>query len=83
MIKLYHKFCEQNCIYKGTRRFSPKTSMQIEAQLNITKPGYSNRKKDYWDIHEPMTKFSLTQMLDYASNRYPYSFNRENVVKKL
>ena len=43
----------------------------------------SNRKKDYWDIHELMTKFSLTQMLDYASHRYPYSFNRENAIKKL
>lgn len=43
----------------------------------------SNRKKDYWDIHELMTKFSLTQMLDFASNRYPYSFNRENTIKKL
>lgn len=43
----------------------------------------SNRKKDYWDIHELMTKFTLTQMLDFASSRYPYSFDRENAIHKL
>lgn len=29
-----------NAYIKGTRRFSPKTSMQIEAHLNLEKPGY-------------------------------------------
>lgn len=29
-----------NAYIKGTRRFSPKTSMQIETPLNLEKPGY-------------------------------------------
>lgn len=40
-----------NAYIKGTRRFSPKTSLQLEAQLNITKPGYFFLLQSNHDIY--------------------------------
>jgi len=45
--------------------------------------GRGGRKKDFWDIHALMDKYSIDQMLDIYKKRYPYNFKREQLVKQL
>lgn len=45
--------------------------------------GLNGRKKDFWDIHELMEHFSMTEMLDLYRRRYPYNYSREEIIKKL
>ncbi len=39
------------------------------------------RKKDFWDIHELLKSYSIKNMLDFHEQRYPYSHNREEILK--
>ena len=41
--------------------------------------GRSGRKKDFWDIHETHQKFSIPEMLAFYIERYPYSYNIEDI----
>jgi len=41
------------------------------------------RKKDFWDLHELMEHFSLTEMVGFYEKRYPYSSSREEVISKI
>lgn len=41
------------------------------------------RKKDFWDIHELAEKYSLDDMLEFYFKRYPYGFQRSEVIDKL
>ncbi len=46
----------------------------------ITRGG---RKKDFWDIHELLRKYSLNEMLLLHQKRYPYVHERKESIKKL
>ncbi len=50
------------------------TAMKIEV---ISRSG---RKKDFWDIHELMEKFSIEEMLRLHEKRYPYSHDRQQII---
>ncbi len=41
------------------------------------------RKKDFWDMHELMEKFSWNDMLDIYQKRCPYNYSREEIITKL
>lgn len=41
------------------------------------------RKKDFWDIHELLEKFSIKQMLELHKERYPYGHNRKEILQNL
>jgi hypothetical protein len=41
------------------------------------------RKKDFWDIHELLDKFSLDDMYNFYITRYEYGTLRHNMLKKL
>ncbi len=41
------------------------------------------RKKDFWDLHELLTQFSIMQMISLHEKRYPYSHNKELIIKNL
>lgn len=45
--------------------------------------GQNGRKKDFWDIHELMERFSWQEMLSFFKKRYPYSHTREELIIKL
>lgn len=40
------------------------------------------RKKDFWDIHELLAKFSIEEMLQLHEVRYPYSHNRIEILQQ-
>jgi len=37
------------------------------------------RRKDFWDIHELLESYSLSEMIDWGIQRYPWSVTRESV----
>jgi hypothetical protein len=41
------------------------------------------RKKDFWDIHAMINKYSLEDMLVLHQARYPYSHHPENIIANM
>lgn len=41
------------------------------------------RQKDYWDIHDLLEDYSLSEMIQWALQRDPYSFTKEDIIKGL
>ena len=41
------------------------------------------RQKDYWDIHDLLEDYSLQDMIQWALQRDPYSYTKEDIVKGL
>lgn len=37
------------------------------------------RRKDFWDIHELLESYTLSEMADWAIKRYPWSVTKESV----
>ncbi|MCA1752882.1 MAG: nucleotidyl transferase AbiEii/AbiGii toxin family protein [Flavobacteriales bacterium] len=58
-------------------------SMEEIAAMKLDVIGRGGRKKDFWDFHALLEKFSLNEMIDFYINRYPYNFSREEVMKAL
>lgn len=52
-------------------------AMKIEAIIN------GGRKKDFWDIHELMTDYSIDKMLSLHNERYPYGHDRDLIINRL
>lgn len=42
-----------------------------------------SRKKDYWDLHELLPKFSIDAMLALHEERYPYAHDRQLILQRL
>lgn len=38
------------------------------------------RKKDFWDLHELLNTYSISQMFDIHQQRYEYTHNREQII---
>ncbi len=41
------------------------------------------RQKDYWDIHEMLENYSLSEMIQWALERDPYSITRDDIINGL
>ena len=41
------------------------------------------RQKDYWDVHDLVEDYSLSEMIQWALQRDPYSFTKEDIIKGL
>lgn len=65
--------------YNGIRlaRLEEVSAMKLEVV------GNKGRKKDFWDLHELLDYFSLSQMLDFYNKRYPYSATTEEIITNL
>lgn len=42
-----------------------------------------SRKKDYWDLHELLPKYSIQAMLALHEERYPYGHDRQMILQRL
>lgn len=38
------------------------------------------RKKDFWDIHELVERFSIEEMIHFHEERYPYSHDKQEII---
>lgn len=52
-------------------------AMKLEIMSN------SGRKKDFWDLHELLSTYSIEEMLQLHEERYPYSHNRQEILTHL
>jgi predicted nucleotidyltransferase component of viral defense system len=43
--------------------------------------GRKGRKKDFWDLHELLERYPIKRMLELHEERYPYSHDREVILK--
>jgi predicted nucleotidyltransferase component of viral defense system len=41
------------------------------------------RKKDFWDIHELMERYTFTQMIELHKKRYPYNHDAQLIIANL
>jgi hypothetical protein len=39
------------------------------------------RKKDFWDLHDLLNPYSIMQMIDLHEQRYPYTHNKDLIIK--
>ena len=53
----------------------------IAMKVDVIQRG--GRKKDFWDLHELLTQFSIMKMISLHEKRYPYSHNKELIIKNL
>jgi len=51
----------------------------IAMKLEVIQGG--GRKKDFWDLHELLRSHDLRQMLDLHEQRYPYSHDKDLIIK--
>ncbi|MBN2396505.1 MAG: nucleotidyl transferase AbiEii/AbiGii toxin family protein [Candidatus Atribacteria bacterium] len=58
-------------------------SIEEIAAMKLDVIGRGGRKKDFWDFHELLGKFSLNEMIDFYIKRYPYNLNREEIIRGL
>ena len=45
--------------------------------------GHKGRKKDFWDIHELLEHYILSDMLYFYEKRHPHSYSRNKIIEKL
>ncbi|SDD44917.1 Nucleotidyl transferase AbiEii toxin, Type IV TA system [Niabella drilacis] len=53
------------------------------AAMKLEVVGRGGRKKDFWDLHELLDRFTLTELLSFYSTRYPFSYSENELLKKL
>lgn len=41
------------------------------------------RRKDYWDIHTLLERYTLTEMIEWGLQRYPYNLEKTDIIEAL
>lgn len=44
---------------------------------------YAGRKKDFWDLHELLNEFTLSEMIGFYLERYPYGASKAELLEKM
>lgn len=66
------------CIIDDGIRLADKEEI-IAMKIDVIQRG--GRKKDFWDIHELLSAYSIGEMLNLHKLRYPYSHNQILILK--
>ena len=51
----------------------------IAMKVDVVQRG--GRKKDFWDLHDLLSNYNIDKMLELHQERYPYSHERELILK--
>ncbi|MDI5899439.1 nucleotidyl transferase AbiEii/AbiGii toxin family protein [Flavobacterium yafengii] len=51
----------------------------IAMKIDVVQRG--GRKKDFWDLHDLLESYDISQMLDLHRQRYPYTHDRELIIQ--
>ena len=51
----------------------------IAMKVDVVQRG--GRKKDFWDLHDLLSNYNIGKMLELHQERYPYSHERELILK--
>ena len=60
-----------------------KASLEDIVAMKLHVMGDGGRKKDFWDLNELQSRFTLNQMLDLYEEKFPYDHTREEIIKGL
>ena len=58
-------------------------SIKEVAAMKLDIIGRGGRKKDFWDVHELLDSFTMEEMIKFYLKRYPYNFNRDEIIDGL
>ena len=58
-------------------------SIKEVAAMKIDVVQRMGRKKDFWDIHELCDTYTIEDMISFHQARYPYTHERETILKNL
>ncbi len=58
-------------------------SLEDIVAMKLYVMGDGGRKKDFWDLNELQSRFTLNQMLDLYEEKFPYDHTREEIIKGL
>ena len=58
-------------------------SLEDIVAMKLHVMGDGGRKKDFWDLNELQSSFTLNQMLDLYEEKFPYDYTREEIIKGL
>jgi len=53
----------------------------IAMKIDVIQRG--GRKKDFWDLHELVTRYTIKEMIDLHALRYPYSHDKTLILTNL
>ncbi|WP_432221767.1 nucleotidyl transferase AbiEii/AbiGii toxin family protein [Flavobacterium sp. TMP13] len=53
----------------------------IAMKIDVVQRG--GRKKDFWDLHDLLQSYDISQMLDLHKQRYPYTHDRDLIIQNL
>ena len=53
----------------------------VAMKIDIISRG--GRKKDFWDLHELFSEYSIKQMINLHKERFPYSHSGEEIISGL
>ena len=51
----------------------------IAMKIDVVQRG--GRKKDFWDLHDLLQSYNISQMLDLHEQRYPYTHDRDLIIQ--
>lgn len=51
----------------------------IAMKIDVIQRG--GRKKDFWDLHDLLQSYDISQMLDLHKQRYPYTHDRDLIIQ--
>jgi len=54
---------------------------EIAAMKLLAIAGPVKRQKDFWDIHELLQDYTLSQMIDWSLSRHSYSLTLEDIIE--
>jgi len=58
-------------------------SLEEVAAMKLEVVGQNGRKKDFYDLHELMDRFSWQDMIGFYQERNPYSYTEKEILEKL
>jgi len=68
----------QGCVTEDDIRLATVEEI-IAMKIDVIQRG--GRKKDFWDLHELLDRYSIGQMLSLHKLRYPFSHERDLILK--
>lgn len=58
-------------------------SLEEISSMKLDVIGRGGRKKDFWDIHKLLEKFSIEEMIRFYLSKYPYNHSEVDLRKQL
>ena len=51
----------------------------IAMKVDVIQRG--GRKKDFWDLHDLLDSYNITQMIEFHEQRYPYTHDKDLIIQ--